>query len=110
VPTVAFTSPPIAAVGLTEEAARSRGMRFRAKGERVSSWFTARQAAEPTYGYKTLVEEGSELVLGAHIVGPHAEEVINLFALAMRHGLTAADLKSTVFTYPTGASDIGSMV
>jgi len=110
VPTVAFTSPPIAAVGLTEDAARNRGLRFRVKSKRVNSWFTARQAAEPTYGYKTLVEEGSQLVLGAHIVGPHADEVINLFAMAMRHGLTATDLKSTVFAYPSGASDIGYMV
>ncbi|MCY7319119.1 MAG: NAD(P)/FAD-dependent oxidoreductase [Ramlibacter sp.] len=110
VPTVAFTSPPIAAVGLSEEEARQRGLRFRVKTENVSSWFTARQAAEPTYGYKTLVEEGSDLLLGAHIVGPHADEVINLFAMAMRHGLTATDIKSTVFAYPTGASDVGHMV
>ena len=80
------------------------------KSETASSWFTARQAAEPTYGYKTLVEEESGLVLGAHIVGPHADEVINLFAMAMRHGLTAADIKATVFAYPTGASDVGYMV
>lgn len=110
VPTVAFTSPPIAAVGLTEEAARRRGLRFRVKSERVSSWFTARQAAEPTYGYKTLVDEESGLLLGAHLVGPHADEVINLFAMAMRHGLTAAALKSTVFAYPTAASDLGYML
>jgi glutathione reductase (NADPH) len=52
----------------------------------------------------------SDLLLGAHILGPHADEVINLFALAMRHGLTAADIKSTVFAYLTGASDIGYML
>jgi hypothetical protein len=33
--------------------------------------------------------------------------VINLFGLAIRHGLTAADLRSTMFAYPTGASDVG---
>jgi glutathione reductase (NADPH) len=49
-------------------------------------------------------------VLGAHIVGPHADEVINVFALAMRHGLTASDLKATVFAYATSASDIGYML
>ena len=66
--------------------------------------------AEPVYGYKTLVEEGTGRIVGAHIVGPHADEVINLFGLAIRHGLTADDLKSTMFAYPTGASDIGSML
>ena len=47
---------------------------------------------------------------GAHIVGPHAEEVINVFALAIRHNLTARDLPTTMFAYPTGASDLGYMV
>lgn len=47
---------------------------------------------------------------GAHLVGPHVDEVINLFALAIRKGLTAADLQSAIFAYPTGASDIASML
>jgi glutathione reductase (NADPH) len=47
--------------------------------------------------------------LGAHLVGPHAEDVINLFGLVIRHGLTAKDLKATMFAYPTGASDVGDM-
>jgi glutathione reductase (NADPH) len=50
------------------------------------------------------------LILSAHLVGPHADEIINLFALAIRHRLTAEDLKTTMFAYPTGASDIGYMV
>jgi glutathione reductase (NADPH) len=62
------------------------------------------------YGFKTLVEEGSGRILGAHLVGPRADEVINLFGLAVRHGLTADNLKQTTFGYPTGASDIGSML
>ena len=62
------------------------------------------------YGYKTLVDEESGRILGAHLVGPHVDEVINLFGLAIRHGLTANDLKSSIFAYPTGASDIGYMI
>jgi hypothetical protein len=38
---------------------------------------------------------------------PQADEVINVFGLAIRHNLTADDLKTTMFAYPTGASDIG---
>lgn len=110
VPSVVFTIPPMATVGLTEAEARKQGLNFRVKAQRASDWFTARQAAEPVYGFSVLVDEDSDQILGAHIVGPHADEVINLFALAIRHGLTAADLKSTMFAYPTGASDIGSMV
>ena len=110
VPSVAFTLPPIAAVGMGEDEATNAGLRFQAKSERASDWYTARRVAEPVYGYKTLVEEGTGRIVGAHVVGPHADEVINLFGLAIRHGLTADDLKSTMFAYPTGASDIGSML
>jgi glutathione reductase (NADPH) len=65
---------------------------------------------EPVYGYKTLVEEGTGRILGAPLVGPDADDVINIFGLAIRQGLTADDLKSTIFAYPTGASDIDYML
>jgi glutathione reductase (NADPH) len=110
VPSVAFTIPPIASVGLTESQARTQGLNFKVKSENTPNWYTARRLAERVYGYKTLVEEGTGQILGAHIVGPYADEVINLFGLAIRHNLTARDLQTTMFTYPTGASDIGSMV
>ena len=110
VPSVAFTIPPIAAVGLSEAEAQRQGLEFSAKSEKASDWYTARHTAEPVYGFKVLVETGTERILGAHLVGPHADEVINLFALAIRQGLTASDLKQTMFAYPTGASDIGYMV
>lgn len=110
VPSVAFTIPPIASVGLTEAKARENGCKFRVHSQRVPNWFTAKASAEPTYGFKVLVEEGSGRILGAHLLGPHVDEVINVFALAIRHGLTATDLKSTMFAYPTGASDVGYMV
>ena len=110
VPSVAFTVPPIAAVGLGEQEAMAQGLRVRVNSEKVPGWFTARRLAEPVYGYKTLVDEGSGCILGAHLVGPGVDEMINLFALAIRHGLTAAALKDTMFAYPTGASDIGHML
>src|SRR5712691_2772006 len=110
VPSVAFTVPPIAAVGLSEAQARKQGFKFRAKSRKASDWYTARRIAEPVYGFKVLVEDRTERVLGAHLVGPNADEVINVFALAIRKGLTADDLKTTMFAYPTGASDIGYML
>ncbi len=110
VPSVAFTVPPIATVGLAESEAREQGLMFRRKCEKVSDWYTARRVAETVYGYKTLVEEGTGRILGAHLVGPHVDEVINVFGLAIRHGLTVDDLKTTIFAYPTGASDIGYML
>ncbi|MCT7374666.1 dihydrolipoyl dehydrogenase family protein [Chelativorans salis] len=110
VPSVAFTIPPIAAVGLSEEEASRKGLKFRKNIGKASDWFTARQTAESVYGFKMIVEEGSGRILGAHLVGPHVDEVINLFALAIRNNLTASALKQTIFAYPTGASDIGHML
>jgi glutathione reductase (NADPH) len=110
VPSVAFTLPPIAAVGLKEAQAQAAGLKFQVNRGNVPDWYTARRVGETVYGFKTLVEEGSGRILGAHLVGPHADEVINIFALAIRHGLTADDLKQTIFAYPTGASDVGYML
>lgn len=110
VPSVAFSLPPIAAVGISEQAAKERGKNFHLKCQKALDWYTARQEAQPTYGFKVLVEQDTNRILGAHLVGPHADEVINLFALAIRHGLTAEDLKTTMFSYPTGASDIAHML
>lgn len=110
VPSVAFTLPPIASVGLSEAEAKATGLNVVVKCEQTSGWFSARRLAEKVYGYKTLVEEGTGRIIGAHLVGPHADEVINIFGLAVRHDLSANDLKSTMFGYPTGASDIGYML
>jgi glutathione reductase (NADPH) len=110
VPSVVFTLPPIASVGLSEAEARDSGKRFRTNSEFVPGWYTARQVAETVYGFKVLIDEDTDMILGAHLVGPHAEETINLFALAVRHGITAKALRATMFAYPTGASDIGAML
>ena len=99
-----------AAVGLSEAEARKQSPNVRMISATVPEWYTARRMAKPVYGYKTLVEAESGRILGAHLVGPHGDEVINLFGLAIRHNLTADDLKTTIFAYPTAASDIGSML
>lgn len=110
VPSVAFTIPPIAAVGMSEAEARERGLKYRVRSQKASDWYSARRLAEETYGFKVLIEEGSERILGAHLLGPQVEEVINVFALAMRSGLSTTQLKTAVFAYPTGASDISHML
>lgn len=110
IPSVVFTLPPLARVGLQEAQARAQGLRFRVKYESVSGWFTARRVNEPCYGYKVLVEVGSERILGAHLIGPEASEVINLFGFAMRNGLTTAAIRHATFAYPSAASDIESML
>lgn len=90
----------------TGTAAQVAATRVRKAGHSVA----VIDVAESVHGYKTLVDEDSGRILGAYLVGPHADEVVNLSALAIRHDLTVDDLRSTIFGYPTGASDIGSML
>ena len=110
VQTVVFTVPPLASVGLNEDQARAQGLKFTVKHEETSSWYSSRRIGVRYSGFKVLVEEGSRRVLGAHLLGPHAEEVVNLFALAIRTGLNADKLKTMVYAYPTSASDVSYMV
>lgn len=110
VPTVAFTIPPVASVGLSEQSARERGLKFRTHREVTNSWYSSRRVAEDCSGFKVLIEDGTDRILGAHLVGPHAEEVINLFAFAIATNARAADLLDRIVAYPTVASDMRYML
>jgi glutathione reductase (NADPH) len=109
-PSVVFTVPPLARAGLTEAEARTQQLAVRVKSEETGSWYSNRRVRETTGMFKTLVEAETGRVVGAHLLGPQADEVINLFALAIRHGLTAAALTHMVYAYPTSASDVAYMV
>jgi glutathione reductase (NADPH) len=110
IPSVVFTIPPLAAVGLSERGAREQNLKFRVKTEMTSTWYSSRRVAETYSGYKVLVEESTDRVLGAHILGSEAGEVINLFALAIRSGMRATDLKHMLFAYPTSGSNMARML
>jgi glutathione reductase (NADPH) len=110
IPTVAFTTPPLVAVGLDEETAHAQGLSFATHQEDTSGWYSSRRVALTHTGFKVLVEEGTDRILGAHLLGVHAEEMVNIFALAIRAGLSARDLKDMVYAYPTSGSDIGYMI
>ena len=110
IPPVAFTNPPLASVGLSESEARDRGVKFSAHFEKTAGWYSSRRVGERHSASKVLVEPDTGRILGAHLLGPHAEEMINLFALAIRHKLSRDDVKKMIFAYPTHASDIGYMV
>jgi glutathione reductase (NADPH) len=107
---VVFTTPALAAVGLTEEEARLKGLKVRVKTGDTRNWFSNRRVLETAAMYKTLTEEETDRVLGAHLLGPHAEEVINLFALAVRNNLKASDLAHMIYAYPTSCSDVAYML
>jgi glutathione reductase (NADPH) len=110
IPTVVFTIPPLAAVGLQEEEARAKGLKFRTNYDDTSKWYSSRRINQKHSAFKILIEEKSERLLGAHLLGAHAEETINLFGLAIRTRLTAKDLREMIYAYPTNASDITHML
>ena len=112
VPSITFTNPPIASVGLTEAAAKEKGVSYILHEGDLSERFTNRSIGERHAGYKLLLESDSHRILGAHLIGNNAGEVINVFALAIKHGLTAADLTldAIPWAYPSHTYDIIHMV
>ncbi|PWT80164.1 MAG: NAD(P)/FAD-dependent oxidoreductase [Acidobacteria bacterium] len=110
VPTVVFTVPPLAAVGLRVEDAKKQGLKFKTNYADTSEWYSSRRLNLKHSAFKVLVEENSGHILGAHLLGAEAEETINLFALAIRLGLKADDLREMVYSYPTHSSDVTHML
>lgn len=104
-----FTVPPLASAGLSEDAARAAGFKFRTTWQDTGGWFNTRRVGETASGFKVLVEEGSGRIIGAHVLGPDAAEVINIFAVAIRLRIPADDLKQVLFAYPTSGSDVRFM-
>lgn len=105
-----FTVPPLASTGLTEAAARAAGRTFRTSRQDTSSWFNTRRVGETASAFKVLIDERDDRILGAHLLGPHADETINLFAVAIRLGIPARQLGQVPFAYPTYGSDIRFML
>jgi glutathione reductase (NADPH) len=106
---VVFTYPPLAGVGMTEEEAQSRGLRYVRHFEDTSTWYASRRVGVSTSGYKILVDEDGFL-LGAHLLGHGADEQINVFSLAMKAHLGVEALRGTHWAYPTAGWDIRNML
>jgi len=107
---VVFTIPPLTAVGMHEEAARAEGLRFRRIFKDTTGWYSSRRIAEECSGFKVIIEEETGRILGAHVLGEGADEVINVFALAIRTGLRADSLRDVLWAYPTHGSNLQYMV
>ena len=110
VPSVVFTIPPLARVGFDEQEARRKNVWFDVRHEDTASWHSSRRVGERYSAFKVLIEHRTQRIVGAHLLGPRADETINLFALAMRAGLTARDVKQMLWAYPTQASDLAYML
>ena len=109
VPTTVFSNPNVASVGLSEERARARhGM--------VDIYKTAFRALKLTLGgheertfMKLVVDAASQRVLGAHMIGPDAGEILQGLAIAVRLGATKAQFDATIGIHPTAAEEFVTM-
>jgi len=110
IPSCVFTVPALASVGLTLAQAEKEGLKVKVSVNDMRDWFSGETYGETVAWAKVLTEEGSGRILGAQMVGHSGEELIHLFALAMRHGISATDIKSTVFAFPTFSADVKSML
>jgi dihydrolipoamide dehydrogenase len=101
IPWVIYTQPEIAWVGKTEQALRSEGTPYRS-GTFPFAANARAKAMDSTAGLvKILAHQGTDRILGAHIVGPMASELVQEMVLAMELGASAEDIARTVHAHPT---------
>lgn len=109
-PSAVYTVPALSTVGLTEAEAEAAGIEVAVNTVDMSDWFAAKTYGETLPWSKVLVDKATDAIVGAHLIGHHGEDLIHLFALAMRHGISASALKDTMFAFPTFAADLKSMI
>ena len=110
VPSAVFTIPELTRVGLLESEAAESGLDYRVKFTDTGDWYSNMRVGEDCAAVKVIVDNHTDEILGAHLLGPEYAEVVNLFGLAMRLGLKTRDLKKMVSAYPSVGSDFGSML
>jgi glutathione reductase (NADPH) len=107
--TMVYTIPALGQVGLTDVQARDGGIDADVHSSDMTDWYSTQHVAAKTAYYKLVCEKNTGKLLGAAVVGPHAEEQINVLALGVRLGLERDRLAQTLFAYPTGTSDVRYM-
>jgi dihydrolipoamide dehydrogenase len=101
IPAGIFTLPEIGRVGLTEQQAREGEMPFTVGRFRYGGIGKAQAVGEITGQFKVIADKESKKIVGVHIIGAHAADLIHEGALAMQGGLTAADVADLIHAHPT---------
>ncbi len=107
IPSVAYTDPEVAWVGLTENEAKANGVRY---GKGVFPWAASGRSLSLGRDEgitKVLFDEASERIIGCGIVGPNAGDLIAEAALAIEMGADASDIGLTIHPHPTLSETIG---
>jgi glutathione reductase (NADPH) len=107
VPTVVFSHPPIGSVGLSEAAARARhGEAVHVYRSGFTPLYHALTARKPRSEMKLITVGPEEKIVGIHVLGPGADEMLQGFAVALRMGATKRDFDDTVAIHPTSAEEL----
>jgi dihydrolipoamide dehydrogenase len=106
VPLAVFTAPEVGCIGLTEQAARARGFDVRCGSFDTRGLGKAQATGELTGLTKVVADAATGRVLGVHIVGAHATELVHEAVAALQHGASVADLVATVRAHPTLAEGL----
>ncbi len=109
VPSAIFTMPEIGSVGLTEAGAIEKGLDVTSKSVQFRSMGKAHAMGEIAGEAKVVAEAGTDRILGVHITGPHATDIIAEGALALRLGMKVKDIAHTIHAHPTLAEIMGEV-
>jgi dihydrolipoamide dehydrogenase len=109
-PGCTYCQPQIASVGLTERAAKEKGLKFKVGKFPYKASGKAVAAGDSEGFVKVLLGEKHEEILGAHIIGADATELIAEYTLAMSSELTADEINATIHAHPTLAEMVHEAV
>ncbi|MEW8067935.1 MAG: glutathione-disulfide reductase [Candidatus Thiodiazotropha endolucinida] len=110
IPTVVFSHPPIATVGLTESQAREiHGDAVKIYQSRFTPMYHAFTRHQSKMAMKLVTIGAREKVIGCHVIGTGADEMLQGFAVAIRMGATKQDLDDTIAIHPTAAEELVTM-
>ncbi|MBI4136494.1 NAD(P)/FAD-dependent oxidoreductase [Candidatus Roizmanbacteria bacterium] len=110
IPSVVFTIPYLAKAGYTEEQAHVKGLDFDVYVHDMKEWFHHILVNQPFGMGKVLVQKKTGKIIGAHVLGEHADNIINLFSYAMQHKMTIEDIKKPLYAYPTSSGSVEYML
>ena len=101
IPGVIYTTPEVASVGKTEEQLKSLGLKYKVGKFPFMANSRAKTINEPEGFVKILANEKTDKVLGVHLIGSHAGELIAEMSLAMEFGASSEDIARTCHAHPT---------
>lgn len=109
-PAAAFTIPQLCSVGLTEEEAKAQGIDYGVNMSDSTGKYLSYRVNGDALMHKVLFDRKTDLIIGAHALDYEASEWINVFAMAIRFGITATQIKHSLFSYPSHGAAIRGMM